>query len=261
MNSTFSLSSGTIGMLISMPHNGQKIPTSIAKNMVQNSLNVVDTDWYIDKLYDFATEMGIHTLTPKYNRYVIDLNRNPNGEVLYAGADNTELCPTTAFDSSPLYLENKTPSPQEIANRIEHYWHPYHNAIKNTLAELKQQHGKVVLLDAHSILSRVPRFFEGKLPDFNFGSADGLSCDKTLIEHIKNINFNPYTSVYDGRFKGGYITRTYGDPINDIHAIQLELSQDTYMDETSYSYNESKAKQVKLKLKAVVECLANFSQH
>lgn len=261
MNSTYSLSPGTIGMLISMPHNGQEIPQNIANNMVPNSLNIADTDWYIDKLYDFAKAMGIYTLTPKHSRYVIDLNRNPSGEVLYKGESNTELCPTTAFDSSPLYLENKTPTTQEVANRIEHYWQPYHCVLKNTLAELKKEHGKVVLLDAHSILSRVPRFFEGKLPDFNFGNAGGLSCDEKLIEDIKSIDFHPYSSVYNGRFKGGYITRTYGDPINNIHAIQLELSQDTYMDETSHSYNEVKAEQVKKYLKAVVECLAHFSTH
>tara|TARA_R110002167_G_scaffold35249_2_gene112704 strand:+ start:1227 stop:2078 length:852 start_codon:yes stop_codon:yes gene_type:complete len=260
MNSTYSLSSGNVGMLISMPHNGQQIPKNIASTMTTNSQNVADTDWYIDKLYDFATTMGIYTLSPKYSRYVIDLNRNPSGEALYVGADNTELCPTTAFDLSPLYLENQTPTPQEIANRIEHYWQPYHHALTKTLLQLKQQYKKVVLLDAHSILSQVPRFFEGKLPDFNFGSADGASCDKLLLENVQKLDFSPYTSAYNGRFKGGYITRAYGDPKNNIHAIQLELSQNTYMDEPSNNYNEQKAEQVKEQLKKFVECLVNFSK-
>lgn len=260
MNSTYSLSSGNTGVLISMPHNGQQIPQYIANTMTPKALKVADTDWYIDKLYDFAKAMGTYTISPKYSRYVIDLNRNPNGEALYIGANNTELCPTTAFDSSPLYLNNQTPSSQEIANRVEHYWQPYHNAIKNTLADLKRKYTKVILLDAHSILSHVPRFFEGKLPDLNFGSADGVSCNQRLIEQIKQINFEPYSSVYNGRFKGGYITRAYGDPANNIHAIQLELSQYTYMDEPSSHYNEQKAAQIKKHLKHVVSCLVNFSK-
>ena len=259
MNSTYSLTSGSVGMLISMPHNGQLIPKKIAKSMTESGLSVADTDWYMDKLYDFANSMGIYTLTPKYSRYVIDLNRDPNGIVLYSGADNTELCPTTAFDLSPLYLQNQEPSPQDIAHRIENYWQPYHQALTDTLAQLKHKYKRVVLLDAHSILSQVPRFFEDELPDFNFGNADGLSCDKSLLDSIKKLDLSPYSKVYNGRFKGGYITRTYGDPCNNIHAIQLELSQKTYLDEPSNHYNEHKAEQVKNQLRIFVECLATFS--
>jgi len=260
MNSTYSLSSGNVGMLISMPHNGQQIPKYIADTMTPNGQNVADTDWYMDRLYDFATTMGIYTLIPKYSRYVIDLNRNPSGKALYTGADNTELCPTTAFDLSPLYLKDQKPTPQEIAHRVEHYWQPYHNALADTLVQLKQQYNKVVLLDAHSILSRVPRFFEGKLPDFNFGTADGASCNELLLKSIQDLDYSPYTSVCNGRFKGGYITRAYGDPENNVHAIQLELSQHTYMDEPSDHYNEQKAEQVKEQLKRFVQCLADFSK-
>ena len=243
-----------------MPHNGQQIPKNIADTMTAKAKNVADTDWYIDKLYDFANAMGIYTLAPKYSRYVIDLNRNPSGDALYMGANNTELCPTTAFDLSPLYLENQQPTAQEITNRITHYWQPYHQALTATLAHLKQQYSKVVLLDAHSILSQVPRFFEGQLPDFNFGTADGESCDISLQKSVQQLDLSPYTSICNGRFKGGYITRHYGDPANNIHAIQLELSQHTYMDEPSNHYNEQKAEQVKKQLKDFVQCLADFCQ-
>jgi len=260
MNSTYSLSTGNIGMLISMPHNGQQIPQDIADTMLTSAKKIADTDWYMDKLYDFVHTMGVHTLTPNYSRYVIDLNRNSNSESLYAGADNTELCPTTAFDSSPLYLKDQQPSSQEVANRVKHYWQPYHQVLSDTLSQLKQQYGKVVLLDAHSILSRVPRFFEGKLPDFNFGTADGTSCNNSLLESVQSLNLFPYTSVCNGRFKGGYITRAYGDPSNNIHAIQLELSQATYMDEPSNHVNKEKAERVKVQLKNFVQCLVDYTK-
>lgn len=259
MNSTYSLTSGHIGILISMPHNGQKIPKSIAKTMTNCGRAVADTDWYIDKLYDFATSLGAYILKPQYSRYVIDLNRDPKGKSLYSGANNTELCPTTAFNLSPLYLKDQQPTQQDITKRIEHYWQPYHQALTDTLLLLKQKYTRVVLLDAHSILSQVPRFFEGQLPDFNFGTANGISCDKQLLKNIQNLDLSPYSTISNGRFKGGYITRAYGDPCNNIHAIQLELSQRTYLDEPTNYYNEQKAEQVKKQLKRFVQCLVEFT--
>ncbi len=260
MNSSYSLSKGQIGMLISMPHNGQLIPREIEDTMTDTGRKVPDTDWYMDKLYDFAQELGIAVITPKYSRYVIDLNRDITGVNLYPGANSTELCPTTSFDLSPVYIDGKQPDEQEIERRIALYWQPYHQAIIDTLADMQQTFDRVVLLDAHSILSKVPRFFEGQLPDFNFGSADGKSCSLQLIEEVKALDLSPYTSIVNGRFKGGYITRAYGKPNENVHALQLELSQRTYMDEPSDHYNSDKAQQVKEKLKSFVSCLANFAQ-
>jgi N-formylglutamate deformylase len=260
MNSSYTISKGNIGMLISMPHNGEAIANEIANTMTDTAKKVPDTDWYMDKLYDFADKLGISIIKPKYSRYVIDLNRDITGINLYPGANSTELCPTTAFDNSALYLPEKKPDEQEIARRIECYWQPYHQALKNTLDEMKAEFGKVVLLDAHSILSHVPRFFDGQLPDFNFGNADGKSCSDELISHIEALDLSPYSSVVNGRFKGGYITRAYGNPDNNIHAIQLELSQHTYMDEPSNHYNQANADKVKEKLTEFVTCLADFAQ-
>ena len=260
MNKSYDLVTGNIGMLISMPHNGQLIPDSIAATMTNTGHQVPDTDWYMDKLYDFAQGLGISIIKPKYSRYVIDLNRNIDGINLYPGANSTELCPTTAFDLSPLYISGQEPDEAEIQRRIELYWQPYHQALNDTLAQMKAQFGKVILLDAHSILSHVPRFFDGQLPDFNFGSANGESCSSELINKVAQLDLSPYSSVVNGRFKGGYITRGYGNPKENIHAVQLELSQHTYMDEPSDRYNEQKAEQVKEKLQVFVQCLADFSQ-
>jgi N-formylglutamate deformylase len=260
MSTSFQLIKGRVPLLISMPHNGQEIPADIANKMTDQALLVPDTDWYKDKLYDFAVEMGAYILIPKYNRYVIDLNRDPKGVDLYPGANSTELCPTTAFDLSPLYRDGYLPDEQEINRRIALYWQPYHHAIRSTLDEIQQQFGQAVLLEAHSILSHVPRFFEGQLPDFNFGNADGKSCSETLLQKVQSLNFSPYSMISNGRFKGGFITREYGQPANNIHALQLELSQITYMNEATLEYNETLAAQVKPKLKALVECLIEFAQ-
>ncbi|GLX78226.1 N-formylglutamate deformylase [Thalassotalea insulae] len=260
MSNSYQLHQGSVPLLISMPHNGQEIPQDIASRMTSAAMEVPDTDWYIDRLYDFARAMGAYILMPRYNRYVIDLNRDPKGVNLYPGANSTELCPTTAFDLSDIYLAGQQPDEQEIAGRVEKYWQPYHQAIDNTLQELKKTYGKAVLLEAHSILSHVPRFFEGQLPDFNFGNGDGISCDAELLAQVQALDYSPYTMVTNGRFKGGFITRHYGQPASNIHALQLELSQITYMNEPSDQYNEEKAAQVKEKLKMLVQCLINFSR-
>jgi len=260
MASSYTLSKGKIPLLISMPHNGEAIADEIKHAMTEVGINVTDTDWYMDKLYDFADELGIYVINPKYSRFVIDLNRNPDGVNLYPGQNTTELCPTTAFDLSPLYLEGMKPDEAEIQRRVELYWRPYHQAIEDTLNQMKQEFGKAVLLEAHSILSHVPRFFDGQLPDFNFGTSDGASCDKALISQVEALDFSPYSNVTNGRFKGGFITRHFGKPEQNVHALQLELSQITYMNEPSNEYNETKAAEVKPKLRALVEALAKFAQ-
>ena len=260
MSSIFSFTQGTVPVLISMPHNGQKIPDDIANTMTDSALSIVDTDWYQDRLYDFANTLGVYVINPHFSRYVIDLNRAPDGENLYPGANSTELCPTTAFDLSKLYQQGKEPTEQEIEQRIATYWQPYHQAVEQTLNHIKEQFGRAVLLEAHSIKSQVSRFFDGQLPDFNFGTANGASCDHALVEHIEALDLTPYTQVTNGRFKGGYITRAYGQPEQNIHALQLELSQRTYLDEATLGYHVEHANEVKVKLKTLVETLITFAQ-
>jgi len=249
---------GTTPLLISMPHNASEIPESVKKRMTSVGQRSIDSDWFVDKLYDFTEELGAHIIKPQFSRYYIDLNRNTTGENLYSGASSTELCPTTSFSGEALYLQNQEPTESEIQQRIESAWQPYHQQLKSTLEAIKEQHGFAILLDAHSIQSEVPRFFNGILPDFNFGTNSGASCSKALLDAVQQINFEPYSRVTDGRFKGGYITRNYGHPKNRIEAIQLELSQRTYMDEDTLNWNNSKVEEVREQLKRLVSCLINY---
>jgi len=252
---------GTKPILISMPHDGSLFPEAIGQQFLPNALRAQDTDWFMHKLYDFAKEMGCSLLIPKFSRYVIDLNRSTDGLNLYPGQNTTELCPLSSFDFSPLYPADKQPNTEEIQRRITHYWMPYHQALKDELKRLRELFPSVLLFEAHSIASKVPRFFEGILPDFNFGTNDGKSCDEALLNIMLNkIDFKNYSKIVNGRFKGGYITRHYGKPHTGIQAIQLELSQATYMDEIKPmelsnqlpSWNESKASQVKTVLESLI---------
>lgn len=252
----FSLQRGSVPLLISIPHLGTRIPDDIAATMTPAAARVDDCDWHLDRLYAFAKALGASILTPVYARYVIDLNRPPDGANLYPGQDTTGLLPVDTFDKEPLYRDGHLPDDAEVARRREAYWRPYHDALKNELAALKAQHGRVLLWEAHSIRSHVPRFFEGRLPDFNFGTASGASALPGLADDMAALvtRHGGYTAVANGRFKGGYITREYGKPAEGVHAIQLELTQITYMQEQMpYAYDETRAAQVAPLIEALVK--------
>ncbi|HLX00756.1 MAG TPA: N-formylglutamate deformylase [Trinickia sp.] len=252
----FSLHRGSQPLLISIPHLGTRIADDIAATMTPAAMRVDDCDWHLDRLYAFAKRLGASILSPTYARYVIDLNRPPDGANLYPGQDTTGLLPVDTFDKEPLYQPGREPGDAELARRRELYWKPYHEALAAELAALKARHGKVLLWEAHSIRSHVPRFFEGRLPDFNFGTAGGASAAAGLAEELAAIvtKHGGFTAVANGRFKGGYITRQYGVPASGIHAVQLELSQITYMEERMpYSYDDTLAAKVEPLLETLVK--------
>ncbi len=254
----FDFRQGTAPLLVSMPHCGTHIPPDLAAGMTPAALEVPDTDWHMPRLYDFVRELGASTLAATHSRYVIDLNRPPDGAVLYPGASNTELCPTTRFDVAPVYRDGVGPDGRQIAARVERYWRPYHAALDAELQRIRAQHGYALLFDAHSIISVCPRFFDGRLTDINLGTGGGTSCDPALgarVEAAARRSAN-YTSVLNGRFKGGYITRQYGRPAARIHAVQLELSTCTYMIERlPFDFDEALADGVRPVLRDVVESM------
>jgi N-formylglutamate deformylase len=244
MTKRFELRRGTAPLLISMPHPGTFLPADITARLTDAALQLPDTDWHLERLYDFIDGLGASVIIATHSRYAIDLNRPPDDTSLYPGQDTTGLCPVDTFRREPLYREGQQPDAAEIQRRVDKYWEPYHAALSSELYRLSKRHGRVVLWDAHSICSVLPRFFEGRLPDLNLGSAAGTACDQSLARLVLQIarNHPRYSAVLDGRFKGGYITRRYGRPAQGVHAIQLELAQLTYMsEEYPYSFHESRA--------------------
>jgi len=230
---SFMLHRGTTPLLISMPHVGTVIPPAQRDRYVPRALAVEDTDWHLDRLYGFAAELGAGLLVAHESRYVIDLNRPRENTPMYAGANNTELCPTRFFTGEPLYREGQAPDAAEIARRIETVWQPYHDALAQELTRLRAVHGHAVLLDAHSIKSELPWLFEGTLPHLNLGTASGGSCSPSLRDALVGVLSaqDLFGQVVDGRFKGGHITRHFGRPHEAVHAVQLEMCWRTYMDE------------------------------
>lgn len=257
----FDFHQGTAPLLVSMPHVGTDIPTNIAPHFTADALQKPDTDWHLPRLYDFLQAMGASVLAARWSRYVIDLNRPDNDTNLYPGQDTTGLCPVDTFGKAALYMAGHQPDPTEIGHRLRKYWQPYHSQLQAELQRLLALHGKVVLWDAHSIASQVPRFFSGKLPDLNLGSADGTSCDPGLMAAVAGRvgQQATYTLAVNGRFKGGHITRHYGAPGQGVHALQLEMCQSTYMDETApFGYRPDLADQVKPLLKDMVQAALDW---
>ena len=242
MNDVFQLHRGTAPLLVSLPHDGSAIPPELAGRMHERARAAPDTDWHVARLYAFARELGASMLVPNYSRYVVDLNRPPDDVSLYPGQNTTGLCPIVQFSGEPVYLDVH-PSPEEIQRRVDAYWRPYHAALAGELHRLRDAHGRVVLWEGHSIRGECPFLFEGRLPDFNLGTAGGTSCSPLLQDRLVAIlaKSGGYDFVANGRFKGGYITRHYGEPANGIDAVQLEISQRIYMDEDSFEYDEDKA--------------------
>ena len=246
---------GTSPLLVSMPHVGTAVAPDIAQDMTEAARQLPDTDWHVDRLYDFLGALGASVIAATQSRYVIDLNRAPDGRALYPGASNTELCPTTTFAEEPIYRPGAEPDADEIARRRKTVWEPYHRRLGEALKALRARHGIAFLWDAHSIRSEVPRFFEGRLPDLNIGTGGGESAAAELVTAVAAAaGASPhYSSVVDGRFKGGYITRNYGDPASGIHAIQLELSQITYMGEDPpFGFREDRAAHIRPVLRSML---------
>lgn len=261
MTNIFNLKPGYTPILISMPHTSSCIPATLAARMHPYAQSSPDTDWLISQLYDFATKMGLGILQPEYARYVIDLNRPENDENLYPGANSTGLCPLSCFDQRPIYIEGLEPDQDEIQARIKMYWQPYHQALQTEINRLKANFGLAIVFDAHSIASRVPRFFEGALPDLNLGTAQGTSCAQALQTALeKVIKSSTYTWASNERFKGGYITRAYGTPEQNVHTVQLELSQATYLDEETGTWKPGKAARIQPVLHRLMQTILDWAK-
>jgi N-formylglutamate deformylase len=257
----FEFRQGTAPLLISFPHVGTYVPPALAERFTPEAREVHDTDWHLPLLYAFAQEIGASTLVATHSRLVVDMNRSPDGASLYPGQSVTGLCPVDTFADTPVYRSAELqPDDTEIAQRRDQVWKPYHDQLAAELARIKAQHGAAGLWDAHSIQSVLPRFFDGKLPDLNLGTNQGASCGaglgEALLAEARKGEADGFTSVLNGRFQGGYITRHYGQPAQNVHAIQLEMTQSSYMQEhMPFDYLPDVAAKVQPHVRRMVETL------
>ena len=258
----FDFTEGRTPLLVSMPHVGTELPESLAGRLSEACAPLGDTDWHLPRLYDFVEALGASTLIARYTRFAVDLNRPPDDTPLYATA-TTGLHPDILFDGTPAFHPGRGLTPHECAGFLDQIWRPYHRQLEAELARIKARHGYALLFDAHSIAGEIPRLFEGRLPEFNIGTADGKSADRALTDRLAAVTkaARSYRTAVNGRFKGGYITRRYGAPAQDMHAVQLELVQRTYMRESPpYEYLPERAKEVRPVLERFVETMLDWGR-
>ena len=223
---------GEAPLVVSLPHTGTEIPAAYERGLVSPWLARKDADWWIERLYDFVADLDATVIRTTISRTVIDVNRDPSGVSLYPGQATTELCPTTTFDGEPLYEPGTEPTEDEIAERRVRFFDPYHATLRAEINRLQARHATVVVYDCHSIRSVIPRLFDGTLPHFNIGTNGGTTCAPSLSDAVEKICLGSgFSHVVNGRFKGGYITRSLGDPRAGIHAVQMELACRGYMRE------------------------------
>jgi len=245
-------------LLISVPHAGTRLIPGLSERLSKAAAGLPDTDWFVDRLYAWAAGLGAGLISANFSRYVIDLNRPPDDASLYSGK-TTGLVPLITFGGEAIYRRDP-PTVSEVDQRIENFHRPYHQAIESELQRLKETHGYAMLLDAHSICSSVPMLFDGRLPDLNLGSFDRRSAAPQLVDLATFVLAGQmaYSTVTDGRFKGGYITRHYGRPDSGIHALQLEMAQCVYMQEEPPEWDEDRAGRVRPLLTELVESMLEW---
>ena len=249
-------------IVLGLPHTGTDVPEDIRTRLNERGLALADTDWHIHRLYDGLRDDVTFVRTPVH-RYVIDVNRGPDDASLYPGQNTTGLCPVTDFDGTAIYRGGAEPEADEIERRRVLYHAPYHVALSTELERVKSIHGAAILYDCHSIRSRIPYLFDGKLPDFNIGTNSSTSCAKSLEKAVHEICAaqSGYSTIVNGRFKGGWTTRHYGCPKDGIHAIQMELAQSTYMHEAApWTYDTTKAERLQAILARLLNALHDAVQ-
>ena len=254
---------GEAPLIVSFPHTGLELPSDCTTGLISADLARHDADWYIDQLYGFADDFDATIVHTALSRTVIDVNRDPSGASLYPGQMTTGLVPNETFDGRLLYRDGAAPPPKEIERRKEHYFTPYHAALAQELARLRGLHKRVVLYDAHSIRSIIRRLFPDELPVFNIGTNEGKGCNLALTEQIAAIcAASRWSHVVDGRFKGGWITRSYGRPADGIHAVQMELAMRGYLPSESVPprWDDNFAKPIQQTLQTVFEACLNFAR-
>lgn len=255
------ITEGDSPVILGLPHTGTELPDAVTPKLNDTGLALADTDWQIHRLYAGLLP-GATTVRTRIHRYAIDVNRDPAGVSLYPGQNTTTLCPLTDFDGRPIYRDGAEPTPEEIATRREAYHAPYHTALRAQIARVRARHGFAILYDCHSIRSVIPHLFEGVLPDFNIGTNGGTTCAPEIEAAVAVVcaKAEGYTSVLNGRFKGGWTTRAYGDPANKVHGIQMELAQSAYLSAEAppWTIDDARADRLRAHLGTILSTLDHW---
>jgi N-formylglutamate deformylase len=258
----FDVCEGKSPLILGIPHAGVEMPESIRRRLNPAGAALCDTDWHVDRLYD-GLAPGATVVRARFHRYVIDANRDPSGVNLYPGQNTTGLVPVTDFEGQPIWRDGEAPGADEVAERLKQFHRPYHAALQEQIARVKALHGIAIVYDCHSIRSRIPFLFDGTLPELNLGTNNGAACAPDIARAAAAVcaGADGYSHVVNGRFRGGWTTRHYGRPDEGVHALQMELTQSTYLktEEAPFAFSEKKAARLRPHLRKLLERLESLA--
>ena len=229
-------------VLVEVPHSGLQVPADVEPQIDATPTAVLrDADMYVDQLYERAPQNGATLLVSRVSRYVVDLNRGPE-EVDSAAVPrhpHARHIPARGVvwrartDGTPLLRSPLTT--QQFARRIQLYYEPYHQTLREVATELRSRHGHVVILAAHSMPSTGRRVFGGRVvrrADVVPGTCGRSTADGRIIDLIDAHFRQAGLSVkHDDPYRGGWTTTRYGAPKRGQHAVQIELNRALYVDE------------------------------
>jgi len=256
-------------VLVEVPHSGLQVPPEIESEIDATPLAVLrDSDIYVDQLYQRAPEHGATMLVSRVSRYVVDLNRGPEevdsaavprhprarhiparGVVWRARTDGTPLL------RAPLTIE-------QFTRRLALFYEPYHQTLRDVAARMREEHGRVVILAAHSMPSAGRRMLGGgeiRRADVVPGTRGRSTADGRIIDLIDSHFRQAGLSVkHDDPYRGGWTTSSYGAPKRGQHAVQIELNRALYVDERTSEIKKNDFAQLQTVLDQLVSKLGRL---
>lgn len=252
---------GTGPIILGQPHGGTHVPNAVFARLNARGRCLADTDWHINRLYSGLIP-HLTVVEATFHRYVIDANRGSDDASLYPGQNTTGLCPVTDFDGQPIWAEGQAPEPDEVARRLSDWHAPYHAALAAQIARIRATHGFAILWDCHSIRSHLPFLFPGELPVWNIGTNGGTTCAEAITRAVESAcDASGLPTILNGRFKGGWTTRQYGQPQSGVHAIQMEIAQRAYLASESapFAYDPARAAPIRATLRDALQSLVDLA--
>ena len=231
------------------PHSGNIYPPGLAAMTRLDPVTLRKSeDCFVDELFSAMPAMGCPLLKARFPRVYLDVNREPYeldpamfDRPLPPFVNTSSLRVAGGLGTIPrIVSENETIYAcainwDDAADRIEKVYHPYHQTLSSLMTDTSDKFGYAILVDCHSMPSSAARLSTARRhagTDIVIGDRYGSSCDLSISQTLEVLFRSAGLSVVHNKpYAGGFITQSYGQPDNGIHALQIEINRALYMNE------------------------------